>query len=317
MNIKPLVSVIIIFLNGEKFIIEAIESVLAQTYDNWELLLVDDGSTDSSTKIARQYTEKYFDKIHYLEHDKHSNHGMSASRNLGISRALGDYITLLDADDIWLPQKLEKQVEILQSYPEVGMVYGATLMWYSWTGKKEDEERDHLRRLGVSPDNVINPPALLNIFLRRAGQTPATCGVMLKREVIEAVDGFEDNFRGMYEDQAFFSKICLKFPVFVESGSWDKYRQHQDSSCYVAAKNGKFHLGKMSPTQEKYLLWLEQYLSENGFKNTEVWRLTQQKLLIVHYPIFRLLENILYYIKRIEERLKSMFKWIYKVNVGT
>src|SRR5205809_3316024 len=79
--VQPLVSGTIIFLNAERFIDEAIQSVLAQTYENWELLLVDDGSTDGSTAIARSYAERYPAKIRYLEHPGHKNHGMSASRN--------------------------------------------------------------------------------------------------------------------------------------------------------------------------------------------------------------------------------------------
>lgn len=80
---QPLVSVIIPFLNAERFIEEAIESVLAQTYKNWELLLVDDGSDDKSTKIALDYAKKCHGKVFYFEHDRHHNIGTSASRNLG------------------------------------------------------------------------------------------------------------------------------------------------------------------------------------------------------------------------------------------
>ena len=113
MSNKPLVSAIIIFLNAEKFIEEAIESVFAQTYENWELLLVDDGSTDSSTRIALRYAEQHHDKVRYLEHSGHQNLGMSAARNLGISHAKGAYLAFLDADDVWLPRKLEQQVAIM------------------------------------------------------------------------------------------------------------------------------------------------------------------------------------------------------------
>src|SRR5919107_1887161 len=110
MSSRPLVSTVVAFLNGERFIEEAIESVLAQTYDNWELLLVDDGSTDGSTRIALQCAEQYPAKVRYLEHLGHQNCGMSASRNLGVSRAKGQYIAFLDADDVWLPHKLQQQV---------------------------------------------------------------------------------------------------------------------------------------------------------------------------------------------------------------
>src|SRR5688572_9625007 len=101
MSDQPLVSAITIVLNGEKYIEVAIASVRAQTYDRWELLLVDDGSTDSSTQISKEYTKRYPEKIRYLEHDGHANRGMSASRNLGVAHARGQFVAFLDSDDVW------------------------------------------------------------------------------------------------------------------------------------------------------------------------------------------------------------------------
>ena len=89
MSSKPLVSGIIIFRNTQKFIEEAIQSVFAQTYDNWELLLVDDGSTDGSREIAQRYAIQYPEKVRYLEHENHQNLGVSAARNLGVTSAKG------------------------------------------------------------------------------------------------------------------------------------------------------------------------------------------------------------------------------------
>src|SRR4026208_1024460 len=111
-NKKPVVSVISIFFNEEKFIEDAVKSVFAQTYQEWELLLVDDGSTDKSTEIARRFAEQRPERVRYFEHDGHENRGMSATRNLGIRNAKGDYIAFLDADDMWLPHKLDRQVGI-------------------------------------------------------------------------------------------------------------------------------------------------------------------------------------------------------------
>ena len=161
MNNKPRVSGIIIFLNAEKFIQEAIESVFAETFDDWELLLVDDGSTDASTAIARRFADQCPDKVRYLEHNGHQNRGMSASRNLGVRHARGEYVAFLDADDIWLPHKLEQQVPILDAQPKAAMLYGPTQHWFSWTGKFEDRENDYLTPLGIQPNTLIEPPALL------------------------------------------------------------------------------------------------------------------------------------------------------------
>ena len=136
---KHLVSVVLIFLNEAEFIEEAIASVLAQTYSNWELILVDDGSTDGSTAIAKSYAEKLDPKVKYIDHEGHKNLGMSASRNLGIDNATGEYIAFIDGDDLWLPNKLEQQVAIMSTQPDAAMVCGRTQWWYSWTGKEADK----------------------------------------------------------------------------------------------------------------------------------------------------------------------------------
>jgi glycosyltransferase involved in cell wall biosynthesis len=127
-----LVSVIVPFFNSERFIQETIASVFAQTYDRWELLLVDDGSTDRSQTIAKNFEREYPDRIRYLHHADRQNRGCSASRNLGIDNARGEYIAFLDADDVWLPDKLSRQVDILESQPAAAMVYGKYLVWHNF-----------------------------------------------------------------------------------------------------------------------------------------------------------------------------------------
>src|SRR5436309_13798317 len=124
MSNRPLVSVVIIFWNVNGFLKEAVDSLFAQTYHNWELLLVDDGSTDGSTTIARSYLDRHPRRVRYLEHAGHANCGMSASRNLGIRNARGAYIAFLDADDVWFSNILEEQIVILEAHPEAAMVYG-------------------------------------------------------------------------------------------------------------------------------------------------------------------------------------------------
>src|SRR5215469_15347588 len=101
MSNQPLVSIVVIFCNASCFLREAIDSIFAQTYNNWELLLVDDGSSDGSTAIAYRCSERHRRRVRYLQHSGHANRGMSASRNLGIRNARGAYIAFLDADDAW------------------------------------------------------------------------------------------------------------------------------------------------------------------------------------------------------------------------
>jgi glycosyltransferase involved in cell wall biosynthesis len=125
--------VITIFLDGEAFLAEAIESVIAQSFKDWELLLVDDGSGRAAATIAKAYAARYPGKIRYLEHPGHINRGMSATRNLGIKHARGEFIAFIDADDFWLPSKLADQVALLDAHPDVGMVCGSAIYWNSWS----------------------------------------------------------------------------------------------------------------------------------------------------------------------------------------
>jgi glycosyltransferase involved in cell wall biosynthesis len=310
MSSKSMVTAIVIFLNaGETFFREAIESVLAQTYDNWELLLVDDGSTDISSEIAREYVSKYPNRVRYLEHEGHQNRGMSAARNLGIQHASGEYIAFLDADDLWLPQKLARQVAILESYPAVAMVYSSTWMWYGWTGDPEDIKLDRGRVLGIQPDRVVQPPMLLTLSLAGKSETPGTCSVLIRREIIQAVGGGEESFRGMFEDQALLAKICARSPVFVASGHWDRYRQHSHSCCHVAQDCGTYDPIQPNAARQNYLNWLESYLAAQGMQDTDVWRVLQTSLERYRHPGRYRLREIARYWQKIYSKLVGIARF--------
>lgn len=281
MSGNPLVSAIIIFLNAEKFIQEGIESVFAQTYENWELLLVDDGSTDGSTGIARRYAEAHPGKVRYLEHPGHQNRGMSASRNLGINHARGRYVALLDSDDVWLPHKLGRQVNILDSHPEAGLVYGLSRYWSSWTGKPEDAGRDFVPKLGISGDALYEPPALLTLLHPLARATaPCPSDLMFRREAAERVGGFEESFAGMYEDQAFLAKVYLKEAVFVSGECWDLYRQHPDSCLYMVTQAGGYYQARLF-----FLDWFAGYLSGQEVTDPKIWGLLREEQRFAQVPV--------------------------------
>jgi glycosyltransferase involved in cell wall biosynthesis/SAM-dependent methyltransferase len=266
-NSTPLVSVVAIFLNAERFLDEAIQSVFAQKYGHWELLLVDDGSSDGSSAIARRYAEQEPHRVRYVDHLGHSNRGMSASRNLGLQHARGEYLALLDADDVWLPEKLERQVAILETHPEVALLFGAPLYWFGWTGRPEDVKRDYVIDLRLPTDRAYHPPALLLSFLRGLAPPPCPSDVLMRRAAVLSVGGFEDRFTGMYEDQAFFSKLLLHAPAFAAGQTWDRYRQHPDS-CYAVSKAS----GRREAARHYYLKWFQQYLREQSAAAGPVWQ---------------------------------------------
>jgi len=262
MSDVPTVSAILIFLNAQAFLREAIESVLAQTRYDWELLLIDDGSEDASTGVARLYAERYPSRIHYLAHDARANRGKSRSRNFGIEEARGEYIAFLDADDVWLPSKLAAQVDRLSRHPEAVMLYGPTRYWHSWA--PANQHRDSLGALGVRADNVYFPPFLLTRYLGRSSIVPGLCSILVRRSAVVKVGGFEESIQQLFEDQTLIAKLCLHGPVYVDSRCHDLYRQHPDSSSAQAVHDGLYHPWRPSVAHLAYLEWLADYVARHA-----------------------------------------------------
>jgi glycosyltransferase involved in cell wall biosynthesis/SAM-dependent methyltransferase len=254
--------VVVPFLDAAAFLAEAVDSVRAQTYADWELLLVDDGSTDGSTAIARSYADRSGGLIRYLEHEGHANRGMSTSRNAGVAAAGGELVAFLDADDVWTERKLEEQVEILDHQPSAALVLGATQWWYSWADGSAD--RDAVRSLGVEPGSLVPPPRMLVPLLRN--EAPTVTPALIRRSALERAGGFVEGFRGMYEDQVAFVKICLREPVFVAGECWYRWRQHPASACAVSVRSGDYAVAR-----DRFLCWLENYLGDGGIQTPEVW----------------------------------------------
>jgi glycosyltransferase involved in cell wall biosynthesis len=263
----PTVSAIVIFLNAERFFEEAIESIFAQDYADSELLLVDDGSTDGSSELARRYAECHPQRVRYLTHPGRENRGMSASRNLGVREARGEYVAFLDADDTWLPGKLTRQVSILDSYPTAAMVYGPTLRWYSWDGVTPDEPR----QFPLEADRVIDAPFLVRWLLQRQA-APAMGSILARRDAVLEVGGFEDEFRDLYEDQVFHLKMFLRHAAFVSTECWDRYRKHRDSTCVAAPEQ------EHDRARRRFLEFARRYLIRNRCRDPEIWWLLHCEL---------------------------------------
>lgn len=122
MSGKPLVSVITPMCNASEFVSETVSSVQAQTYDNWEMLVVDNHSTDNSREIVLGFSAQ--DPRVKLMACEYNSGSPARPRNVGIKNAAGEYICFLDADDLWLKDKLEKQVSFMEAHPDVFLLYG-------------------------------------------------------------------------------------------------------------------------------------------------------------------------------------------------
>jgi glycosyltransferase involved in cell wall biosynthesis len=258
---SPAVSVIVCFLNEAPFLAEAVHSIVGQTFTDWELWLVDDGSTDGSSDIARQLAATDPARIGCVEHADHRNLGLSASRNAGIAQARGRYIAFLDADDVWTANKLTEQTAILEQHADAAMVMGASLYWRSWSAASTGA--DIVVPIGAENDAVIAPPQLMTtLYPLGAGAAPPPSNLLLRRDVVQQVGGFEASFRGplmLYEDQAFLSKVYRRHPVYVAGACWVRYRQRPDSIVSTTMAAGRYWQIRLH-----FLRWLEQDLARSG-----------------------------------------------------
>lgn len=240
-NLKtPLVSVIIPAYNAEKFIAKTLESVLSQTYQKLEILVVDDGSTDTTAEIVNFFAQKD-SRIILLQQ---SNAGVAAARNLAIEKSQGEYIAPIDADDIWYPQNLEKQIECLtKSEPTVGVVY-------SWS--VDINEKDLLT--GGFYNSTIEGEAykalVYKYFMGNASSS------LIRRICFERVGGYNcqlkaENAQGC-EDLELFLRIAEHYQFKVVPEFLVGYRQISSSmSCNYEAM-AKSHSLIMADVRERH-----------------------------------------------------------------
>ncbi len=191
---RPLVSVVLPVYNGARYLKEAIDSVLAQSFCDFELIIIDDGSEDESAAIVRAYAD---DRIRFFQQP---NKGLAATLNRGISLAAGEFIARQDQDDVCFPERFRRQVEYLKDHPEVGMVgtFAEILAERQKTG----------RQLAHPLDDAVLKFGLLfdNHFVHSS--------MMIRRAVFDEVGGYsEDRQRQPPEDYELWSRVIRRFKV--------------------------------------------------------------------------------------------------------
>ena len=206
---NPLISVIIITHNRGCYIKEAIESVLSQTFNDWELIIIDDASADNTREIAESYVLKD-ERIKYFKNNERLH--ISKSRNKGLNLASGKYIAILDSDDIWCDKdKLKKQIIFLEEHMEYALVGGGVAVIVE-TGA---ETR---RYLNPCTDNEIRKQILIkNPF--------AHSSVMYVKDFIKEIGGYDENLNGI-EDYDLWLRIGTRWKFFNLSDHVLKYRVH-------------------------------------------------------------------------------------------
>src|SRR5918998_66000 len=203
-SVAGLVSVVIPCYNQAHFLGEAIESVLAQSYPNFEIIVVDDGSTDDTSEVAKRYP-----KVRLVRQE---NQGLSAARNSGLARSEGEYVVFLDADDRLLPEALEAGLGCLEARPECAFVSG----YFRYiaadgsplpTPKQSCPDREHYLEM------------LLGNYLGMHGT------YMYRRAIFDSVGGFDTSLK-FCEDSDLHLRIASKFPVYCHDKMVAEYRLH-------------------------------------------------------------------------------------------
>ncbi|MEQ8972795.1 MAG: glycosyltransferase [Coleofasciculus sp. C1-SOL-03] len=200
----PLVSVIIPVFNGEKTIRETIESVLQQTVADFELMVINDGSTDNTLSVISQIKDSRLKVFSY------ANAGLAASRNRGISQATGTYISFIDADDLWTADKLEAQIKALEANPQAGVAYS----WTDWI----DESGQFLRPGGhiIANGNVYDK-LLLRDFIEGGSN------VLVLAKAFAEVGGFDESLNAV-EDWEMWLRLAARYEFVCVPSAQILYR---------------------------------------------------------------------------------------------
>lgn len=225
MNDQPLISIIIPTYNRAHLIGRSIKSVISQTYQNLDIIVVDDGSIDNTEEVVNSFQDS---RIHYIKHE--NNRGVSAARNTGIKLAKGQYVAFQDSDDEWLPEKLEKQLALFtqNNSPNLGLV----VCGYSVireTGTKRTYKR-------------INPLSYKELLSHFTGYGEATQRFILKRDITSSELYFDENLPAWEEWDLLF-RISRTCHIGVANEPLVKYYRH--SGPHVDIPSNRIRARKM------------------------------------------------------------------------
>ena len=224
----PKVSVVMASYNHEKYVAETIESVLSQTYQDFEFIITDDGSPDGTVDVIKRFDDPRI-KIFCFP----KNHGVCVAMNNCIKEAKGEYIAVINSDDAWMPDKLEKQVNFLDKHPENGAVFG-------YVQFIDDEGNDlgyahHYNRIFIQP-NRTRFEWLRHFF--ESGNCLCHPSILIRKQCYNDV-GFYDERFAQLPDFDFWIRLCMKYDIFIMPENLVKFRlcQSQGNASGNTPKN--------------------------------------------------------------------------------
>lgn len=234
----PTVSIIMPVLNGERYIAEAIESICRQTYSSYELLVIDDGSTDRTHEIVLGFAARL--DLKCIRHE--TNQGITPSINDGIRRASGSFITFLDHDDLWLPEFLETQLTYLREHPDVGMVH-SDIRTIDGDGNILEHSAAECRRR-AQPSGFVFRDLFLHSMI---------CGnsVMIRKECFDRLGLWDESLR--WADYHMWLRIARHYKVDYVKKVLTAYRQHASQNTRSNASDPALESPSAVQTIERLL----------------------------------------------------------------
>ncbi|MCL1474290.1 glycosyltransferase family 2 protein [Argonema antarcticum] len=205
----PVVSVIIPAYNAEKTILETIQSLQQQTFSDFEAIVINDGSTDSTVELLSKIEDGRLKVFSY------ENGGLPVARNRGIDRATGEYITFIDADDLWTPDKLELQLAALQQHPEAGVAY-------SWTAFINEKSEFLYAWEPLYYEGNVYPELLIRNFISSGSN------ILARKQFIETAGKFDPNLKSA-EDWDYYIRLAALCPFVLVPKYQILYRRSSQS----------------------------------------------------------------------------------------
>jgi glycosyltransferase involved in cell wall biosynthesis len=272
----PLVSVLVPTFNGARYLPEALDSILAQTYPNIEVILLDDASTDETAEIATRYG----DRIRYLR--QLTNRGIYDNVNVGIEQARGELIATYHADDIYLPTIVEEQVALLERHPEVGAVFTADIL-------VDAQGREYARLTlpdELRGDRPLDYRSVLDALLTYKNRFLVCPSAMVRASVHADVGVYrQDRYRNT-SDLEMWLRIARRYPIVVLERHLMKYRHFHGNSSQ------RYHRLRTAP--ENYFLILDEYLADGDRERASPGALVSYE---AHRAQDRLMAAISHYVK--------------------
>jgi len=216
----PAVSVIVNLYNGKATLAETIKSVLGQTFSDWELLVWDDGSIDGGGDVLAQFADP---RIRYFRSPERIPLGQA--RQAAIEMTHGDWVAFLDQDDLWLPQKLERQLSVAEKHPEAALIYGRTVRFYP-----DGTERDYDQAHEYTP--LPEGDVFLSLFVDSC--YIAMSSALFRRSALEAIGGIPENIH-IIPDYYLYLAVSQRFAAAAVQEVVCRYRMHRGNTSQVTA----------------------------------------------------------------------------------